>query len=104
MPYVDRNPQGHIVSIFNVPQSEGQEFLEVAELYVPPPAPLDQIRALEAENADGMVRMTRVALLQIALDRAIALGYTHENLMALDNGYRDMYLLEQEISALRDLL
>lgn len=36
MPYIDRNESGQITGIYACKQHEGQEFVESAELYVPP--------------------------------------------------------------------
>jgi hypothetical protein len=76
------------------------------------PSPIDQIRALEQQYADAQAKMTRQALLVIALDKACAdptaAGLTrdevHTVLMSGDNGYRALYLLEQQVSALRKQL
>lgn len=78
----------------------------------PEPNPIDQIRALEQQYADAQAKMTRQALLVIALDKACAdpsaAGLTrdevHAVLMSGDNGYRALYLLEQQVSALRKQL
>ena len=76
------------------------------------PSPIDQIRTLEQQYADAQAKMTRQALLVIALDKACAdptaAGLTrdevHTVLMSGDNGYRALYLLEQQVSALRKQL
>jgi hypothetical protein len=75
----------------------------------PPPSALEQIRALEQQYADAQAKMTRQALLSIALDKAcadsLAVGLTrdevHALLMSGDNGYKALYLLEQQVEALR---
>ena len=75
----------------------------------PPPSALEQIRALEQQYADAQAKMTRQALLAIALDKAcadpLAVGLTREEVHALlmsgDNGYKALYLLEQQVEALR---
>jgi hypothetical protein len=68
-----------------------------------------QIRALESQYADAQAKVTRQALLALALERAIAdplaQGMTpqevHSNLMTRDNGYKALYTLEQSIEELR---
>ena len=76
---------------------------------LPAPSALEQIRALEQQYADAQAKMTRQALLTIALDKAcadpLASGLTrdevHALLMSGDNGYKALYLLEQQVEALR---
>ena len=112
MPYVQRNEEGHIVGLYSAEQFPEQEFMESAEIYVPPPTPLDQIRALEQQYADAQAKVTRQALLALALDRAMtypeAEGLTREEvhafLMTQDNGYRALFTLEQQVAALRGQL
>lgn len=73
------------------------------------PTPLEQIRALEQQYADTQAKVTRQALLALALDKAMtypeAEGLTREQvhafLMTQDNGYRALYELEQKVDALR---
>lgn len=101
MPYIDRDEAGHVIGLYESAQRDGQEFAEVAELWVAPPTPLAQIQALESQYANDQARMTRVSLLALALEKAQALGYTHEQLMSIDKGYKALYLLEQQVEALR---
>ena len=73
------------------------------------PAPLEQIRALEAKYADDQAKLTRQSLLSLALDKACAdpaasaltREQVHEVLMSADNGYKALYELEQQVEALR---
>lgn len=109
MPYVQRS-SGLISGLFaNEQVGYAEEFLpgdnaEVVAFLNAPAPPIQQIRALERQYADDQARMTRVALLDLALEKAVALGYTHEQLMLADKGYRAMFLLEQQIESLRDLI
>lgn len=73
------------------------------------PSPLEKIRALEQQYADKQSRITRQSLLILALDKAMELpqaaGMTREEvhsiLMVSDQGYSDIYNLEQQIELLR---
>lgn len=73
------------------------------------PTTAEKIRALEAQYTDAQAKMTRQALLVIALDKAcadpLAAGMTreqvHATLMTADNGYSALFKLEQYVSALR---
>ena len=75
----------------------------------PEPSPLEKIRALEAQYADAQARVTRQALLALALDKAMlepaAAGLTreevHQILASRDNGYAALWALEQQVAALR---
>ena len=75
----------------------------------PPPSPLEQIRALEAQYADAQTRATRQALLVLALDRACAdpaaaglpREAVHEFFLANDPSYAALYNLEAQVAALR---
>ena len=75
----------------------------------PPPTKAERIRALEAQASDAQAKVTRQALLALALEKACAdpaaAGLTpsevHEILMTGDNGYRALYLLEQQVEAIR---
>jgi hypothetical protein len=75
-----------------------------------PPTKAERIRALESQAADAQAKVTRQALLALALEKACAdpaaQGLTqsqvHEFLMTQDNGYRALFLLEQEVQAIRD--
>jgi len=74
-----------------------------------PPTALEQIRALEARYADAQARVTRQALLALALDKAMldpaAARLTREEVHAIllmgDNGYSQLWALEQQIATLR---
>jgi len=74
-----------------------------------PPSPIDQIRELEAEYADAQAKVTRQALLSLALEKAMALpeaaglsqAQVHAYLMSMDNGYKALFTLEQQVEALR---
>ena len=75
----------------------------------PPPTKAERIRALEAQASDAQAKVTRQALLALALEKACAdpaaAGLTpsevHEILMTGDNGYRALYLLEQQVESIR---
>ena len=100
----------HLLPAGSVPITDAEA--EALRPTPPEPTPIDQIRALEQQYADAQVMMTRQALLVIALDKACAdptaAGLTrdevHTVLMGGDNGYRALYLLEQQVSALRKQL
>ena len=77
---------------------------------VPPPTTkAERIRALEAQASDAQAKVTRHALLALALEKACAslaaAGLTpsevHEVLMTGDNGYRALFLLEQKVEDIR---
>ena len=117
MSYIDRNEQNQIVGLYANPQYEGQEYLEGAEMHVPAPSPLSQIRAIEAAKADDVAKVTRQALLMqtvaIAMARpdaqALTDGMTPEQAQAAatsllvdtDPGFKLMFELEQAIEPLR---
>lgn len=113
MPYIDRNPAGQITGIYACQQREGQEFVESAELYVPPPPAIEQIRAIERSPtvADAMARASRLVAMGYALDefvRAAALrGQTvtreqaHAWAMANDSNYKTLFDAEQLIRPIR---
>jgi hypothetical protein len=91
-------------------EATAQEVTDWTESCKPlPPTPLEQIRALETQYADAQAKVTRQALLALALERAIASpeaqGLTpeevHADLMSRDNGYRALFLLEQQVEAIR---
>lgn len=75
----------------------------------PPPTKAERIRALEAQASDAQTKVTRQALLALALEKACAAlaaaGLTpsevHEVLMTGDNGYRALFLLEQKVEDIR---
>jgi hypothetical protein len=74
-----------------------------------PPTKAERIRALEQQAADAQAKVTRQALLALALEKACAdpaaQGLTqsqvHDFLMTQDNGYRALYTVEQEVQAIR---
>jgi hypothetical protein len=117
MSYIDRNEQNQIVGLYANPQYEGQEYLEGATLYMQPPTPLEQIRAIEAAKADDSAKVTRQALLRGVIDKAFELpeviamlqDYPAEvvkaqviaTLVEKDPGFKLMYELEQAIEPLR---
>ena len=76
------------------------------------PAPLEQIRALEAQYADAQAKVTRQALLALALEKAmqdpaaagLSQAQVHAVLMSRDNGYQALFTLEQQVAALRSQL
>ena len=116
MPYIDRNQAGNIVGVFAVKQYDGQEFVEGAELYAPPPPPIAQIRAIENTPAvaDAMKRAARLVALSYAIDDLVRIaaskGQTvtrdqaHAWAMVNDSNYRTLYDAEQAIKPLRALV
>lgn len=112
MSYIDRNEQGQIVGLYACAQREGQEYLEGAELYVPPPTALDQIRALEQTHIDDQRKLNRQAAIDTALTVACrspaAEGKTRDEVHAIyyatNRGYRAMVDLEAQIAELRKQL
>jgi len=116
MPYIDRDEVGRVIGRFERAQWEGQEFVESAELYAPPPAPLDQIRAIECTPAvaDAMQRGTRLVAIAYAIDDLIRIaaskGQTvtraqaHDWAMLNDSNYKTLYDAEQVIKPLRALV
>lgn len=109
MSYIDRNEQGQIVGVYAAQQREGQEFLEGARLYVPPPSAIDQIRALEQTHIDDQRKLNRQAAIDTALTVACrsqaAEGKTRDEVhtiyYATNRGYRAMVDLEAQIAELR---
>jgi hypothetical protein len=120
MSYIDRNELGQIVGLFANAQYEGQEYLDGAEMYVPPPplpTPLEQIRALEAAKADASAKVVRQTLLRAAVEKAmerpevVAMlqDYPAEEVKAQvistlvesDPGFKLMWELEQAVKPLR---
>lgn len=77
----------------------------------PEPTPLEQIRALEAQNADAQAKLNRqvalAAMLNAACSAPEAAGKSsaevHDFLMETqpESGYARMYTLEQQVEALR---
>jgi hypothetical protein len=117
--YVTRDGNGDIITMFTMEQYPGQEYVEGAALYVPPPvplAPLEQIRAIERtpEVADAMQRGSRLVALAYALDDLIHIaaskGQTvtrqqaHDWAMLNDANYKTLYDAEQAIKPLRALV
>lgn len=78
----------------------------------PPPTPLEQIRALEQKHDDDQRKITRISILELALDKACAnpamAGKTraqvHDLYSAASRGYRELYALEVECARLRKLI
>ena len=77
-----------------------------------PPTPLEQIRALEQKHDDDQRKITRISILELALDKACAnpamAGKTraqvHELYSAASRGYRELFALEVECARLRKLI
>lgn len=100
----------HLLPAGAVPITEQEA--EALKPVPPPPSPLEQIRALEAQYADAQAKLTRQSLLALALDKAcadpLANGLTrdqvHTLLLAGDNGYSALWNLEQQVEALRALV
>ena len=116
MPYIDKNEAENIVGIYACAQRDGQEFVEVAELYAPPPLPIQEIRAIESTPAvaDAMQRAARLVALSYAIDDLIRIaaskGQTvtrtqaHDWSMVNDSNYKTLYDAEQAIKPLRALV
>lgn len=76
------------------------------------PTPLEQIRALEQKHDDDQRKITRISILELALDKACAnpvmAGETrakvHELYSAMSRGYRELFALEVECARLRKLI
>ena len=107
-------------------------YRDIPEPVVPGPVPaptpaeqaLKQIRELENAHADGQARMTRVTLIDLAqkeareflIAQAQAAGatteqiaaitpeYAHSQLMLLDKAYKEIFILEETIKPLRDIV
>ena len=88
---------------------EEAEALRPVQPPPPPPTKAERIRALEAQAADAQAKVTRQALLAIALEKACAdpaavrlrPSQVHDILMTGDNGYRALFLLEQQVEDIR---
>lgn len=78
----------------------------------PPPTPLEQIRALEQKHEDDQRKITRISILELALDKMCAnaamVGKTraqvHDAYCLLSRGYRELFALEVECARLRKLI
>jgi hypothetical protein len=108
--FLDDDSFVHLLPAGSVPiTDEEAEAIRVANTPVITPTPLEQIRALEQQYSDTQAKVTRQALLVLALDKAMtypeAAGMTREEvhafLMTQDNGYRALFNLEQEVGKLR---
>jgi hypothetical protein len=100
----------HLLPFGSVPITD-----EEAEALRPkPPAPIpptkaERIRALEQQAADAQAKVTRQALLTLAIEKACAdpaaaglePSQVHDILMTGDNGYAALFLLEQQVEAIR---
>jgi hypothetical protein len=63
MPYVNRNPAGHIVAMFAREQYDGQEFREAAELWVDSQLAIDAAKQSVREVREKMLnRLAGIAL------------------------------------------
>lgn len=108
--FLDDGRFAHLLPAGSLPITPGEA--EALTPVSPPPTPLEQIRALEAQYADAQARVTRQSLLELALERAAAdpaaQGLTKEQvhafLMTRDNGYSALFNLEQQVAALRALV
>lgn len=84
------------------------EEIEVYELSKQP-TPLEQIRALEQAHEGDQRKLTRISILELALDKSCAnpsmAGKTraevHAAYYAISRGYRELFDLEQQCAALR---
>jgi hypothetical protein len=111
--YIDQNNNLYLGECAQGDREASAEEVAAWELsrIPPPPTPLEQIRALEAQYTDAQAKLTRQSLLSLALDRAmtdpLAAGLTREQvhtaLLAGDNGYAALWNLEQQVEALRVL-
>ena len=96
MSYVDRDTNGNIISTYANAQYPGHEYAEDAVLYVPPPAPLDQIKSIEAANP-----ITHRNLRDLSMTVAqIAAAVTGTDPM-VNPAVQQIVALEAQIAALR---
>jgi hypothetical protein len=116
MAYVQRE-NGVIIGVFGLLQPDyAEEYLEddapeVVQFLTVKLTPLEQIRALEAQNADAQAKLNRQVALAVMLNTACAApeaagkssAEVHDFLMATqpESGYARMYTLEQQVEALR---
>ena len=112
MAYITKDLASNITGLFACEQFKGQEFLEGAALYVAPPTPMQQIRALEQAHDDDQRKLNRQAAIDTALTIAArnpaAAGMTrdqvHAAYYAANRGYKSMVDLETACAALRKLI
>ena len=77
-----------------------------------PPTPLQQIRALEQAHDDDQRKLTRISILELALDKVClhpsmagkTRAQVHTLYHAASRGYRELFELEVQIAALRSLI
>jgi ferritin len=97
MSYIDRDKDGRITGKYTNPQFEGQEFQEVAEIWLDhKDAIRAQIKKLEQEQL--MPRATREFMLLFMESQFPA------NQLAQSIGYTGMKAFDNQIKALRDQL
>lgn len=115
MPYVTRDQNDRIVGLFANSQFEGQEFQEVAELWVDPKNVIrSKIMQIEAQQVQETARMERERALLEAETVALAdFGLTPQALYAMGDGlnpptaaltYRRLKDLDNQVKALREQL
>ena len=112
MPYITKDSTGNIVGLFACEQHHGQEFVEAAELYIAPPTPIQQIRALEQAHDDDQRKLNRQGAIDTALTVAcrnpaaasMTRDQVHAAYYAGNRGYRAMVDLEAQCVALRKLI
>jgi hypothetical protein len=100
MPYIDRDQAGNIVGIFANPQREGHEFVETAELWIPPPPIPVKIENIERSVSTTLQRGFREVLLTMMEREAAAMGITPAQLYATNVGYRRAKDIDNQIAAL----
>lgn len=74
--------------------------------------PLQQIRALEQTHDDDQRKLTRISILELALDKVClhpsmagkTRAQVHTLYYAASRGYRELFQLEVQIAALRSLI
>ncbi|WP_341918699.1 hypothetical protein [Polaromonas sp. YR568] len=100
----------------SIPDGGSLEYGDTAEMYVPPPLPIEEIRAIERTPAvaDAMQRASRLVALSYAQDDLIRIaaskGQTvtrqqaHDWAMLNDSNYKTLYDAEQIIKPLRALV
>lgn len=103
MPYVDRNVEGQIIGIYENQQREGQEWVEVATLYVAPLPLQDRIDAFIRQTSGNRINneLQLEGLTAGLLGAHLASGYTEPQLEAANSAYRQAKQLRAAVAAMR---
>lgn len=94
MPYVTRNQSDRIIGLFANSQFEGQEFQEVAELWVDPTSAI-RAEIKQLEDAQLMPRATREFMLMYMETNAPA------EVLEVNPGYQAVKAFDEQIKLLR---